>query len=77
MDRIHVLDQPDGSGSDVLLVEFPPPHLKIKPGEVAEYLSEFSRAVGGDVTLDRRRHTSKVEIFAGSRATKTQAVKLC
>ncbi|CAM9934643.1 unnamed protein product, partial [Pylaiella littoralis] len=28
-------------------------------GEGAEYLSPFTRVVGGDVTLHRRRHTAK------------------
>ncbi|CAM9299404.1 unnamed protein product, partial [Pylaiella littoralis] len=37
-------------------------------GEGAEYLSPFTRVVGGDVTLHRRRHTAKVQVFAGSRA---------
>ncbi|CAN0443061.1 unnamed protein product, partial [Pylaiella littoralis] len=58
-DRIHVLSetitqQPDSH--DCLV--FPPSPLVLKPGEGAEYLSPFTRVVGGDVTLDRQRHTT-------------------
>lgn len=37
-------------------------------GEGAEYLSPFIRVVGGDITLNRRSHTARVQVFAGSRA---------
>ncbi|CAB1110530.1 unnamed protein product [Ectocarpus sp. CCAP 1310/34] len=37
-------------------------------GEPAEYLSPFTSAIGGDVTLDAR-HTTRVQVFAGVQAT--------
>ncbi|CAN0508369.1 unnamed protein product, partial [Laminaria digitata] len=37
----------------------------------ADYLPEFTRAVGGEVMLDRKRHTARAQIFGGSRATRT------
>lgn len=50
-DRIYSLGQ-----AGELPDDFPPPStMKLAVGEGAEYLSEFTRAVGGDVVLDRRR----------------------
>ncbi|CAN0361446.1 unnamed protein product, partial [Scytosiphon promiscuus] len=69
-DRIYVLSESEEPLSNVIHADSPP--LEIFPGEEAEYLSEFTRVVGGDVTLDRRRHTAKVQVFAGARATVTQ-----
>ncbi|CAB1115545.1 unnamed protein product [Ectocarpus sp. CCAP 1310/34] len=39
-------------------------------GEAADYLSPYNRSVGGDLTMDRHRHTTRVQVFAGSRAAK-------
>ncbi|CAN0351215.1 unnamed protein product, partial [Scytosiphon promiscuus] len=64
-DRIYVLSESEEPLSNVIHADSPP--LEIFPGEEAEYLSEFTRVVGGDVTLDRRRHTAKVQVFAGAR----------
>lgn len=44
-------------------------HVCVKTGEQAEYLSELTRAVWGDVVLSRRLHTARVQIFVGSRAS--------
>ncbi|CAB1109304.1 unnamed protein product [Ectocarpus sp. CCAP 1310/34] len=38
-------------------------------GEPAEYLSPFTSAIGGDVTLLDARHTTRVQVFAGVQAT--------
>ena len=42
-------------------------------GERADYLSEFTRAVGGEVILDKRDHTAKIRLFGGSKALRTRA----
>ncbi|CAN0267942.1 unnamed protein product [Scytosiphon promiscuus] len=70
-DRIYVLTEHDNQMSNAAPVDVSP-FLEILPGEEAEYLSEFTRVVGGDVTLDRRRHTAKVQVFAGAKATTTE-----
>ena len=71
-DRIHMIqgsvNSVSGQGGDSV---FPPPPLILRTGETAEYLSPFVRAVGGEITLDRRRHTTKVQVFAGARAQTT------
>lgn len=40
-------------------------------GERADFLLEFTRAVGENVTLDRRRHTTRASIFGGFKTTRT------
>ena len=50
---------------------FPPGQEEIAHGERADYLPEFTRAVGGTVTLDGRGHTARARIFGGSKATRT------
>ena len=50
---------------------FPPGQEEIAYGERADYLPEFTRAVGGTVTLDRRGHRASARIFGGSKAART------
>ena len=42
---------------------FAAPKLKVQRGEKADYLTPFDRSVEGDVTLDRRTHTKRVQRF--------------
>ena len=50
---------------------FPPSPVRLRRGERAEFLSQFTRAVGGDVILNRKNHTTGVHLFAGRKALKT------
>ena len=52
---------------------FPPAPVRLSGGERADFLSEFTQAVGGDVTLNRKYHTAGAHLFAGSKALRTQA----
>ena len=70
---IHALEPTPLHPNDVNPAAFPPGPASIAKGERADYLPEFARAVGGSVTLDRRRHTARAHIFGGSKATRTQA----
>ena len=54
---------------------FPPARVLLRRGERADFLSEFTRAVGGEVILDRRHHTAGVQLFAGSKTLRTEACK--
>ena len=45
---------------------------EIESGERADYLPEFTRAVGGEVTQDKRRHAARAQFFGGSKGTRTQ-----
>lgn len=42
-------------------------------GERADRLSPFTRAIGGEVSIDRRDHTAKVRLFSDSNITKSHA----
>lgn len=53
---------------------FPPVRGSLLRGERVDYLSEFTRAVRGDVRLDRRRHAARVQLLAGTKALKTQSL---
>ena len=64
-DRINVLQ-------DAECAVFPAPQLRMREGEAAEFLAPFDKPVGGDVTLDRRTHTTRVKVFVGARAVCTQ-----
>ena len=73
-DSICALDPPAGKLSDdPRAAVFPPKQVRVARGERADYLSEFTRAVGGDVSLDRRHHTAYVQQFAGAKAVRTHA----
>ena len=45
--------------------------MQLRTRERADFLSEFTRAVGGDVAFDRRHHTAGVQLFAGGKALRT------
>ena len=51
----------------------PVSQARMRTGERADYLSEFTEAVGGEVTLSRRHHTAWVQVFSGCKAHRTQA----
>ena len=70
-DTIYALDAPGGEDSDTPTPVFPPARVLLSNGERADYLSEFLRAVGGEVRLNRRHHTDGLQLFAGSRALRT------
>ena len=72
-DSIHALKATHGQRNNVHSAAFPPCHVDIATGERADYPLEFTRAVGGKVTLDRRRHTARAHIFGGSKVTRTHA----
>ncbi|CAM9646343.1 unnamed protein product [Laminaria digitata] len=74
-DNIHALETPARKSSYVPPPVFPPDRVLLLPGERTDYLSEFTRAVGGDVMLDRWDHTVGAQLFAGTKALRTQAVK--
>ena len=71
-DRINVLHGSDVEQEDAVCAVFPAPQLRIREGEAAEFLTPFDKPVGGDVTLDRRTHTTRVKVFMGARAVCTQ-----
>ena len=72
-DSIHALEPSHDKRNNEHPAVFPPCQGDIATGERADYLPEFTRAVGGRVKLDRRRHTSRAHIFGGSKATRTHA----
>ena len=55
---MHALDSSARKVSYVPTPVFPLARVSLQPGERADYLSEFTRAVGGDVILDRWDHTA-------------------
>lgn len=49
---------------------------KTDAGVRVDYLPEFTRSVGGDITLHRCRHTAWVRLFTGSKAICTLGAAL-
>ena len=72
-DSIHALEPTSYHGNHALPAAFPHCPARAAKGERADHLPEFTRAVGGSVTLDRRRHTARARVFGGSKTTRTQA----
>ena len=72
-DCIHALEASHDQRDNENPAVFPPCQVDIATGERADYLLEFTRAVGGRVKLDKRRHTARAHIFGGSKATRTHA----
>ena len=70
-DNIYVLEPTRNIDKTWQSTVFPPGHKEIVHRERADYLPEFTRAVEGTVTLDRRGHTASARIFGGSKATRT------
>ena len=70
---IHALNQSTRDDPDVPVPVFHPKRVCLVRGERADYISEFTRAVGGEVILDRRDHTAKIRLFGGSKALQTRA----
>ena len=71
--KIYALNPSTRYNSDSPVPVFPPKRVCLVRGERADYLSEFTRAVGGEVILDRRDHTAKIRLFGGSKAWRTRA----
>ena len=70
---IYALDAPVRKASDTPPSVFPSARVLLSNRERAAYLSEFSRAVGGEVRLNRKHHTAGLQLFAGSRVPRTHA----
>ena len=63
-DHIHALDPTaDVPDNHAHLAAYPSSLPSIAKGERADCLPEFTRAAGGAVALDRRRHTTRASIF--------------
>ena len=75
-DSIWALISPTTQGFDESVPVFPPAPVQLRRGERAECLSEFMRAVGVEVTLNRKHHTAAVYLFAGSKALRTRACEV-
>ena len=75
-DSIYSLDHSDNNGTnEVQPAVFPPSPMTVHLGERADYLSEYTRVVGGDVTLRQRDHTTWIQLFSGAKAVKTLACR--
>ena len=72
-DSIYTLDISVKNASDRPSAVFPPTHTRFMTRERDDFLSGFTRAVGGEVLLNRRHHTTEVQLFAGSKALRTHA----
>ena len=57
-DRIFAIQSPVREGLETSAPVFPPSPVRLRRGERAEFLSQFTRAVGGDVILNRKNHTT-------------------
>ena len=57
-DSIHALEPSHDQRDNEHPTVYPPCQVGIATGERADYLPEFTRAVGGRVKLDSRRHTA-------------------
>ena len=67
-DRIFTIQSP---GPETSAPVFPPSPVRLRRGERAVFLSQFTRAVGGHEILNRKNRTTGVHLFAGSKALKT------
>ena len=64
-DSIYSLDHSDNNGTnEVQPAVFPPSPMTVHLMERADYLSEYTRVVGGDVTLRQRDHTTWIQLFS-------------
>ena len=70
-DRIFAIQSPVREGPETSAPVFPPSPVRLRRGERADFLSQFTRAIGGDVILNRKNHTTGVHLIAGSKALKT------
>ena len=71
---IHALDSSAREDtSDLSVSVLPPKRVRLCQGEHADSLSEFTRAVGRDIMLDRQHHTTGAQLFAGTKALRMHA----
>ena len=71
--RTYDLNTSTRHDSDSPVPMFTPACVCLVRRERADYLSEFTRAVGGEVILNRRDHTAKIRLFGGSKVLRTRA----
>ena len=62
-DSMYALESKQNLSSETLPNIFPLCQEGIESGERAEYLPEYTRAVEGEVTLDKRCHAARYQIF--------------
>ena len=72
-DGIRAIDLSSWRNCDVPSPVFSHARVSLLVGERADSLSEFTRVVGGDVLLDTKHRTARVQLFAGTTALRTQA----
>ena len=70
-DRIFAIQSPARRGPETSAPVFPSFPVRLIRGERGDFSSQLTRAVGGDVILNRNNHTTGVHLFAGSKALKT------
>ena len=70
-DRIIAIQSPVRNRPETSAPVFPPSPVRLRRGERADFLSQFTRAVGGDVILNRKKHTTGVHLSAGGKVLKT------
>lgn len=70
-DSIYALDLSGTNTVERRAGLFHPCRVFLKTGERVDFLPEFTRAVGGEVTLEKKHHTAGAQLFAGSKALKT------
>ena len=70
-DRIFAIQSPGRRGPETSAPVFPSFPVRLIRGERGDFSSQLTRAVGGDVILNRNNHTTGVHLFAGSKALKT------
>ena len=70
---IHASNPSTRYDSDSPVPVIPPKRVCSVRGELAGHFSQFTRAVGGEVILDRRDHTAKIRLFGGSKEMRTRA----
>ena len=66
--RIYASNSSTRHDSDSPVPVFPPERVCLVREERADYLSQFTRALGGEVLLHRWGHRAKVRLFGGRKA---------
>ena len=61
-ERIFAIQSPVRKRPETSAPVFLPSPVRLRPGERADFLSQFTRAAGGDVILNRKNHTTGVHL---------------